>query len=149
MVVQGPLDFNLLLGHDYVYVMGALVSSRFHQMCFPREGRIVTIDQLSFIGPNLTPNQPASLNGPYIQVVSPPPQVNYVETCSMPASTDDLVGDVVHHLLGELESDLSIRSFDPFHSIVLPYGENLLEAMVSWGRCFDFEARFLFLCQAP
>lgn len=26
MVVQGPLDFNLLLGRNYVYVMGALVS---------------------------------------------------------------------------------------------------------------------------
>ena len=29
MVVQGPLDFNLLLGRDYVYVMGDLVSSLF------------------------------------------------------------------------------------------------------------------------
>jgi len=29
MVVQGPLDFNLLLGRDYVYIMGALVSSLF------------------------------------------------------------------------------------------------------------------------
>jgi len=29
MVVQGPLDFNLLLGRDYVYVMGALVSLLF------------------------------------------------------------------------------------------------------------------------
>lgn len=29
MVVQGPLDFNLLLGRDYVIVMGALISSLF------------------------------------------------------------------------------------------------------------------------
>lgn len=30
MVFQGPLDCNLLLRRDYVYVMGALVSSLFH-----------------------------------------------------------------------------------------------------------------------
>ena len=64
MVVQGPLDFNLLLGRDYVYVMRALVSSLFRVMCFLHEGRIVTIDQFSFVGPNLVPNQPTSLNGP-------------------------------------------------------------------------------------
>ncbi|MCY6525164.1 hypothetical protein, partial [Actinobacillus pleuropneumoniae] len=46
MVVQGPLDFNLLLGREYVYVMGALVSFLFRVVCFLHEGRIVTIDQL-------------------------------------------------------------------------------------------------------
>ena len=29
MVVQGPLDFNLLLGRDYVYAMKAVVSTLF------------------------------------------------------------------------------------------------------------------------
>ena len=29
MVVQGSLDFNLLLGHDYVYAMKAVVSTLF------------------------------------------------------------------------------------------------------------------------
>jgi len=70
MVFQGPLDFSLPLGHDYVYVMGPLISTLFQVMCFLHEGRIVTIYQLSFVGPNLTPNQPASLNDPYMQVVS-------------------------------------------------------------------------------
>ena len=32
MVVPGPLDFNLLLGRDYTYAMGALVSSLFRVM---------------------------------------------------------------------------------------------------------------------
>ena len=41
MVVQGPLDYNLLLGHDYIYSMGAIVSSLFRVMCFPHEGRVV------------------------------------------------------------------------------------------------------------
>lgn len=77
----------------------------------------------------MTPNQPTSLNGTHMQVVSPPPQINYVATCSMSTSTDDLVGDVVHHLLGELEFYLSIGSFDTFESVALPYDDNLLEAM--------------------
>ena len=34
MVVQGPLDYNLLLGRDYIYIMGAIVSSLFRVMCF-------------------------------------------------------------------------------------------------------------------
>lgn len=38
MIVPGPLDFSLLLGHDYTYAMGALISSLFHVMCFPHQG---------------------------------------------------------------------------------------------------------------
>jgi hypothetical protein len=53
MVVQDPLDFSLLLGQDYVYAMKALVSTLFHVISFPHDGRIVTIDQLSFISPRL------------------------------------------------------------------------------------------------
>jgi len=43
MVVQGPLDYNLLLGCDYMYSMGAIVSSLFIIMCFPHEGRVVKL----------------------------------------------------------------------------------------------------------
>jgi hypothetical protein len=51
MVVQDPLDFSLLLGQDYVYAMKAIVSTLFCVISFPHDGRIVTIDQLSFIDP--------------------------------------------------------------------------------------------------
>jgi len=44
MVVPGALDYNLLLGRDYVYQMGAIVSTLFQVICFPHEGRIVTVD---------------------------------------------------------------------------------------------------------
>jgi hypothetical protein len=47
LVVSGPLDFNMLLGHDYVYAMNVVVSTLFHVMHFPHNGSIVTIDQLS------------------------------------------------------------------------------------------------------
>lgn len=100
MVAQGPLDFNVLLVRDYVYVMGALVSSLFRVLCFPHEGIIVFIDRLTFISPVSTPNWPSSLSGSYMQAVSPLPRVSYVATCSMPTLTNDLIGDVVHHVLG-------------------------------------------------
>ena len=50
MGVIGSLYFNLLLRRDYVYDMGALVSSLFHVILSPHEGRIVSIDHLPFIG---------------------------------------------------------------------------------------------------
>jgi hypothetical protein len=46
MVVQDPLDFDLLLGQDYVYAMKAIVSTFFRVIYFPYDGRMVTIDQL-------------------------------------------------------------------------------------------------------
>jgi len=48
-VVDAPLDYNLLLGHNWTYAMTTIVSSIFHVLCFPHEGNIVTIDQLSFV----------------------------------------------------------------------------------------------------
>jgi hypothetical protein len=69
MVVQDPLDFSLLLGRDYVYAMKAIVSTLFRVISFPHDGRVVTIDQLSFIDPTWI----ASLNGSCMQTVSPPP----------------------------------------------------------------------------
>ena len=52
MVVQGPLYFNIILGFDYVYAMKAVVSTLFQVMHFPHDGKIVTIDQLSFVKPD-------------------------------------------------------------------------------------------------
>ena len=34
MVIEDPLDFNMLLGCDYVYAMQAVVSKFFHVMYF-------------------------------------------------------------------------------------------------------------------
>ena len=44
MVVQGPLDFNLLLGRDYFYTMKVVVSTLFRVMYFPHDWKIVTVD---------------------------------------------------------------------------------------------------------
>jgi hypothetical protein len=50
MVVQDPLDFSLLLGWDYIYSIKSIVSTLFRVIYFPHDGRMVTIDQLYFIG---------------------------------------------------------------------------------------------------
>ena len=71
MVVQGPLDYNLLLGRDYIHCMGAIVSSLFRVMCFPHEGRVVKlVDQLSFRGSHIANSQIPSLNGLFTQGMS-------------------------------------------------------------------------------
>jgi len=71
MVVQGPLDYNLLLGQDYIYCMGAIVSSLFRVMCFPHEGRVVKlVDQLSFPCSHMANSRIPSLNGLFMQGVS-------------------------------------------------------------------------------
>jgi hypothetical protein len=64
-VVDVPLDYNLLLGRNWTYAMIVIVSSVFHTLCFPHEGKIVTIDRLSF--KHFTPN--ASL-GQLIPVIN-------------------------------------------------------------------------------
>jgi len=71
MVVQGPLDYDLLLGRDYIYSMGAIVSSLFRVMCFPHEGRVVKlVDQLSFPGSHIANSKIPSLNGLFMQGMS-------------------------------------------------------------------------------
>ena len=74
MVVQGPLYFNMLLGRDYVYAMKAVVSTLFRVMHFSHDGKIVTIDQLSFVTPDhcITPSNQTALNVPHILVVPSP-----------------------------------------------------------------------------
>jgi hypothetical protein len=47
-VVDAPLDYNLLLGRSWTYAMKVVVAIVFWVLLFPHEGRIVTINQLSF-----------------------------------------------------------------------------------------------------
>jgi hypothetical protein len=51
-VVDAPIDYNLLLGRIWTYVMQVMVTTIFRVLLFPHEGRIVTIDQLSFSRPD-------------------------------------------------------------------------------------------------
>ena len=51
-VIEHHLYYNLLLGRSWSYAMTAIVSSIFRLILFPLDGRIVTIDQLSFYTPD-------------------------------------------------------------------------------------------------
>ena len=77
MLFQGPLDFNLLLGQDYFYTMKVVVSTLFRVMHFPHDGKIVTIDQLSFVklDHRMTPSHQTSLNVPRVLVVPSPSSI--------------------------------------------------------------------------
>ena len=148
MVVDSPLDFNMLLGRDYVYAMNVVVSSLFRVMCFPHNGNIVTIDQLASDNhhPNSTLLQSAPWFVPSVQVDSTPPRVNYVALnpqCSIASKKDplvyyspswDLVPAVDREILPIGTWDPLIPSFDPcsshdFSELVLPSQEELFEAM--------------------
>jgi hypothetical protein len=47
-VFDAPLDYNLLHGHSWIDSMRAVVSTLFHVVCFPHQGKVITIDQLAF-----------------------------------------------------------------------------------------------------
>jgi len=121
-ITQGASEFSLLLGRDYVYAMGALVSSIFRVVCFPHNGRIMTINQLSFVRPQAPPAQSSFPPGFHPPVASAPPQINYVATYPMPGSSD---ATVVHSVLGTMGPD--------FQDIGLPSGVALLEAPTSYS----------------
>ena len=52
--MDARLDYNLLLGRNWIYEMDVITSSLFRIICFPHEGRIVTVDQLDC--PPIDPN---------------------------------------------------------------------------------------------
>ena len=82
MVVQGPLDFNLLLGRDYVYAMKVVVSTLFRVMHFSHYGKIVTIDQHSFVKLDhcMTPSHYNSLNILHVLMVHTPSSTMSLES---------------------------------------------------------------------
>ena len=47
-VVDAPIDYNFLLGQSWTYAMEVIPSSYFKCIKFPHEGKILTIDQISF-----------------------------------------------------------------------------------------------------
>jgi hypothetical protein len=47
--------YNILHGHDYIYVINAMVYSLFHVMKFPNVGTIVTIDWVKYCDPSQCP----------------------------------------------------------------------------------------------
>jgi hypothetical protein len=55
-VIDVTLDYNILFGRSYMYAMKAVASSVFRTIMFPHNGKIVTLDQLSYYEPNPSAN---------------------------------------------------------------------------------------------
>jgi hypothetical protein len=47
-VFDAPLNYNLLLGRSWIDVMHAIVSTLFHVLHFPHQGKVITVNQLAF-----------------------------------------------------------------------------------------------------
>jgi hypothetical protein len=47
-IFDAPLDYNLLLGRSWIDSMCVVVSTLFHVVRFPHQGKVVTVDQLAF-----------------------------------------------------------------------------------------------------
>ena len=47
-MVDAPLDYNLLLGRNWIYNMQVVASSLIWVICFPLDGKVVILDQRSF-----------------------------------------------------------------------------------------------------
>ena len=60
-MVNAPLDYNLLLGRNWMYSMQAVASSVFRVVCFPHNGKIVMIDQMAFKNPPVSASSEASV----------------------------------------------------------------------------------------
>jgi hypothetical protein len=52
-VLDAPLDYNLLLGRRWIDSMCAVVSTLFHVVHFPHQGKVITIDQLAFFNSDM------------------------------------------------------------------------------------------------
>ena len=63
-VVDAPLDYNLLLGHNWIYNMRVVVYSIFCVILFPFKDWIVMIEQQSFDNSRLS-----ALSGSIIPVI--------------------------------------------------------------------------------
>jgi hypothetical protein len=51
-VFDTPLDYNIFLDRSWIDSMRAVVSTLFHVVRFPHQGKVITIDQLAFFNSN-------------------------------------------------------------------------------------------------
>jgi hypothetical protein len=55
-VFDAPLDYNLLLGRSWIDSMRTVVSTLFCVICFPHQGKVITVDQLAFFNSDTCTN---------------------------------------------------------------------------------------------
>jgi hypothetical protein len=112
-VVDVPLDYNLLLGHNWTCAMTIVISSVFHTLCFPHDGKIATVNQLSFA--YAIPN---AYVGPLILVVDNSQSKNEnigVRMYSSLMGTFDFM-EPIHHVYAMSSRTISLERSVPFHT---------------------------------
>ena len=60
-VIDGPLDYNLLLGRTWFYGMKVVASTVFWLLSFPHQGKIIIVNQLDFCTLDLRPQANSSV----------------------------------------------------------------------------------------
>jgi hypothetical protein len=118
-VVDAPLDYNLLLGRSWFYVMTTIASSMFRRVQFPHQGKIVTIDQLDFCTPDA--RIPATNNIPFRgdhSVTYESIGVGLLKDSSLMGTFPTPLPPIVHHIFAvNMISTLpyqSLESYDPW-----------------------------------
>ena len=159
MVIEDPLDFNMLLGCDYVYAMQVVVSTFFRVMYFNHAEEIVTIDQLDFLDPSPDPtrDQAFPLSIPSVSIDTTPPRVSYVASCplrliateekplcSCLPSQDSVptIYQVIHHIQTVEPTLHSINLFEILDTCLisdnlLPLDEVLLDSLIQSNLLMD------------
>jgi hypothetical protein len=110
-VVDAPLDYNLLLGQNWTYAMVIVVSSIFRTLCFPHQGDIVTIDQLSFAYSSLNTSVESSI--PVVNNSQPATDNISVEMYYSLMGTFDFSA-LTHHICAMSSTPSSVERFIPF-----------------------------------
>jgi hypothetical protein len=122
-VVDAPLDYNLLLGHNWTYAMIVVMSSVFHTLFFPHEGNIVMIDQLSFAFSS--PNASLGQSIPVIDNSQPTTENIGVRMYSSLMGTFDF-STLNHHVYAMSSRPISTGKSIPFpHLILMIHGPYL------------------------
>jgi hypothetical protein len=110
-VVDAPHDYNLLLGRNWTYAMVIVVLSVFHMLCFPHQGEIVTIDQLSFA--YSSPNASVGLSILVVDNSHPATKNIGVEMYSSLMGTFDF-STPIHHIYAMFGMPASVERSIPF-----------------------------------
>ena len=112
-VVDAPLNYNLLLGHNRAYVMTTVVSFVFRTLCFTHERKIVTIEQLSFA--HTSPNASVGPSVPVIENSWQETEDVGVKMYSSLMGSFDFMAPIHHIHAISSRSSLSMR-FVPFRT---------------------------------
>jgi hypothetical protein len=94
-VIDVPLEYNLLLGNNWNYDMTVLILSICCTLCFPHEGKTMTINQLFFV--HASPNELFGLLIPLIDNSQPATEDIGVKMYSSLMGTFDFVAPF-HHI---------------------------------------------------